>query len=447
MTSVIDDATDLLQHLIRNACVNEGTIASGHEHRSIDTLTSYLTGPGVEIVRYEPQPGRASLVLRIEGSDPQAPSLHLCGHVDVVPVNPAGWQRDPFGGELIDGVVWGRGAIDMLDTTATMAVAVRRLIDSGFRPRGTLIYSAVADEEALGTWGAEWLVDHEWDAVKSDYLLTEFGGARFPMATAGGPKLPVMAGEKGSAWTRLRVKGTPGHGSMPLHADNAAVKAGVVLGRIAAYRPTPKVHDLWERFVVGLGLNTAQRVALTHARTLDVAIKRLPPGVERMFSASTRTTFSPNIISSGTKINVIPDSATIDIDIRTLPGDDGDTVLRMLADAVGDLWADCEVVFQKGNPATSSPVETPLWDTLARVSGKLVPGATTVPMILMGATDARFFRRKGVVAYGYGLLSERIPFDQFSGMFHGNDERVDQESLGLSAELFEQVAREFVGPQ
>ena len=119
----------------------------------------------------------------------------------------------------------------------------------------------------------------------------------------------------------------------------------------------------------------------------------------------------------------------------------------MLADAVGDLWADCEVVFQLSNPATSSPVDTPLWDTLARVTGKLVPGATTVPMLLMGATDARFFRRKGVVAYGYGLLSERIPFDQFSGMFHGNDERVDQESLGLSAELFEQVAREFVGPR
>jgi len=446
MTSVVDEATDLLQHLIRNACVNDGTADSGHEDRSIDTLTSYLAAPGVEIVRYEPRPGRASLVLRIEGTDPAAPSLHLCGHVDVVPVNPAGWQRDPFGGELVDGTVWGRGAVDMLDTTATMAVAVRRLIDSGFRPRGTLIYSAMADEEALGTWGAEWLVDHEWAAVKSDYLVTEFGGARFPLATAGGPKLPVMAGEKGSAWTRLRVRGTPGHGSMPLHADNAAVKAGAVLGRIAAYRPPARIHDLWGRFIDGLGLSAAQRFALMHTTTLDVAIGRLPPGVERMFSASTRTTFSPNVVSSGVKINVIPDNATIDIDVRTLPGDDGEPVLRMLADAIGDLWADCEVVFQKSNPATSSPVDTPLWDTLARVTGTLVPGATTVPMILMGATDARFFRRKGVVAYGYGLLSEKIPFDEFSGMFHGNDERVDQESLRLSAELFERVAREFVGP-
>jgi len=446
MKTVVDDATDLLQHLIRNACVNDGTVGSGHEDRSIDTLTAYLTAPGVEVVRYEPQPGRVSLVLRIEGTDAAAPSLHLCGHVDVVPVNPAGWQRDPFGGELVDGTVWGRGAIDMLDTTATMAVAVRRLIDSGFHPRGTLIYSAVADEEALGTWGAEWLIDHEWDAVKSDYLLTEFGGARFPLATAGGPKLPVMAGEKGSAWTRLRVKGTPGHGSMPLHADNAAVKAGVVLGRIAAYRPPPQIHDLWQRFVDGLGLSAPQRLALTHTATLDRAIGRLPRGVERMFSASTRTTFSPNIISSGIKINVIPDSATIDIDIRTLPGEDGAPVLRMLADAIGDLWSECEVVFQMSNQATTSPVETPLWDVLAKVTARLVPGAKTVPMILMGATDARFFRRKGVVAYGYGLLSDKIPFDQFSQMFHGNDERVDQESLRLSADLFEHVARELLGP-
>jgi acetylornithine deacetylase/succinyl-diaminopimelate desuccinylase-like protein len=233
---------------------------------------------------------------------------------------------------------------------------------------------------------------------------------------------------------------------MPLHADNAAVKAGAILGRIAAYRPPARIHDLWQRFVDGLGLSAAQRFALTHTTTLDTAIGRLPRGVERMFSASTRTTFSPNVVSSGVKINVIPDSATIDIDVRTLPGDDGEPVLRMLAEAIGDLWADCEVVFQKSNPATTSPIGTPLWDVLTEVTGKLVPDATTVPMILMGATDARFFRRKGVVAYGYGLLSERIPFDQFAQMFHGNDERVDQESLRLSAELFEQVAREFIGP-
>src|SRR2546428_5535552 len=225
MPTLVDETTDLLQQLIRNECVNDGTAASGHEVRSVDTLEAYLRTPGVEMERYEPSPGRGNLVLRIDGTDKSAPSLHLMGHMDVVPVNRDGWRHDPFGGELIEGEVWGRGAIDMLDVTASMAVAIRRLLSSGFHPRGTLIYSAVADEEAMGTHGAKWLVDNKWDDVKSDYMVTEFGGARFPIGGGGTTKLPIMTAEKGSQWTRLRVKGTPRHRSMPHHSDNAPVKA------------------------------------------------------------------------------------------------------------------------------------------------------------------------------------------------------------------------------
>ena len=130
------------------------------------------------------------------------------GHTDVVPVNPDGWQRDPFGGEVVDGDVWGRGAVDMLNLTATMAVAFRDLARSGFTPRGTLVYLAVADEENLGTWGAEHLLDHERDAVQADYVVTEAGG--FQMPTPRGPRLPVIVGEKGSYWCRITVRGTPG---------------------------------------------------------------------------------------------------------------------------------------------------------------------------------------------------------------------------------------------
>ena len=223
MATLVEETTDLLQHLIRNECVNDGTPASGHEIKSVETLESYLRTPGIEMQRYEPMPGRGSLVLRIEGTDKTAPSLHLMGHTDVVPVTRASWRHDPFGGELIDGEVWGRGAIDMLDVTASMAVALKRLLASGFKPKGTLIYSAVADEEALGTYGAQWLTENKWDEVKSDYLVTEFGGVRMPIGT--GAKMPIMTAEKGSQWTRLRVKGTPGHGSMPYKSDNALVKA------------------------------------------------------------------------------------------------------------------------------------------------------------------------------------------------------------------------------
>ena len=174
------ETTDLLQQLIQNACVNDGRVESGAEIRSVDLLEQYLGSTGLDVQRFEPQPGRASLVARIEGSDPSAKSLLLMGHTDVVPVNPDGWRRDPFAGEIIDGEVWGRGAVDMLNLTATMAVAFRHLALSGFRPRGTLIYLAVADEENLGTWGAEHLLTRENEAVAADYVVTEAGGFQVP---------------------------------------------------------------------------------------------------------------------------------------------------------------------------------------------------------------------------------------------------------------------------
>src|SRR4051794_28178225 len=163
--------------MIRNACVNDGSAESGHEDRNADVLAAYLGSTGLDVERYDAAPGRTSLVARIEGSDPTtAPSLCLMGHTDVVPVNPDGWSNDPFGGELIEGEVWGRGAIDMLCITSSMAVAFRQLAGEGFRPRGDLIYFGVADEEAGGHWGAEYMIDHHWDAVGAQYVLTESGG-------------------------------------------------------------------------------------------------------------------------------------------------------------------------------------------------------------------------------------------------------------------------------
>lgn len=445
MTDLTAETTDVLQRLIRNSCVNEGTPESGHEIRSVDLLESYLRAPGVEMKRYEPVPGRASLVVRIEGSDPKATSLHLMGHTDVVPVTPSGWREDPFAAELIDGEVWGRGAVDMLGVTASMAVAVRRLLESGFRPKGTLIYSAVADEEALGTYGAAWLTANAWDDVKADYVVTEFGGMRFPLS-GGSPKLPLIVAEKGSQWTRLRVRGTPGHGSMPYQSDNALVKAAEIITRVGKYRAPLRLQSIWRQFIDGLDLPAASRLALTNAATFDMALDRGPEGTAPMFYAATRTTFSPNIAHSGVKLNVIPDSAEVDIDIRTIAGDDGPKVREMLREAIGDeLWKDVEIAAEGDNPASESPTGTPLWDTLTKVTQKLVPGAETIPFLIVGATDARFFRRKGVTAYGYGLMSDRISFRDFAKMFHGNNERIDQESLRLSTELFEQTARAFVG--
>ena len=442
MATLVEETTDLLQHLIRNECVNDGTPASGHEMKSVETLESYLRTPGVEMQRYEPSPGRGSLVLRIEGTDETAPSLHLMGHTDVVPVTRASWRHDPFGGELIDGEVWGRGAIDMLDVTASMAVAIKRLLASGFKPKGTLIYSAVADEEALGTYGAQWLTENKWDEVKSDYLVTEFGGVRMPIGT--GAKMPIMTAEKGSQWTRLRVKGTPGHGSMPYKSDNALVKASEIITRIAKYKAPLHLQELWKAFIDGSDLPAVQRMALTTPATFDAALDRMPEGADRMMYAATRTTLSPNIAHGGVKVNIIPDSAEVDIDIRTLPGDDGEGVRKMLRDAAGDLWKDVEVVHEGSNPATSSPIDTPLWKALTKVTQSLIPGSTTLPFLIVGATDARYFRRKGVTAYGYGLMSDKIPFGEFSKLFHGNNERIDQGSLELMTPLWDGLVREML---
>ena len=441
-TSVRDEVTDLLQHLIRNACVNDGTVGSGHESRSVDVLAQYLGGTGLDLERYEPKPGRENLVARIEGSDPSAPTLLLMGHTDVVPVTPESWKRDPFGGELVDGEVWGRGAVDMLNLTASMAVAFKGLAKAGFKPKGTLVYLAVADEESLGTWGAEHLVNEQRDAVAADYVITESGG--FQMPAPSGPKLPVLVGEKGSYWCRLTVKGTPGHASQPFRTDNALVTAAEVVRRLADYRPAAQIHNIWRDFIAGVDFPPEVSEPLLDADRIDEFCEVLPLGLAREAHACTHTTFAPTIIHGGTKTNVIPDEVAIEVDIRTLPGQKGADVHRMIEHALGDLVERVDITPFADDESTASPSDTPLWDTLQRVSGRLVQDSAIVPFLTVGATDARFFRRVGSVAYGYGLFSRKLSFEDYGTMFHGNDERVDVESLELSTRLWDATARDLL---
>ncbi len=443
MTTSTAEVTDLLQLLIRNACVNDGTRGSGNETRSADLLAGYFDGSGVDVERYEPSPGRTSLVARIEGSRPEAPTLLLMGHTDVVPANAERWQRDPFGGELVEGEVWGRGAVDMLNLTASMAVATRRLAASGFRPEGTLIFLAVADEEALGTWGAEHLAQHERDAVTADYVITESGGIPVPGGD-GAVRLPVLVGEKGSCWTTLRITGTPGHASQPYASDNALVTAAQVVQRLADFRPETRIHDAWRRFLGGMGYPDEVTAPLLNPDTFLDALGTLPTGMAREFHACTHTTIAPTVVHGGTKTNVIPDCVDVQLDIRTLPGQSVDDVRALLDEALGDLAGRVEMVEVHDDPATESPVDTPLWDSLSRISQAFYTGSHLVPLLSVGATDARFFRRLGVTSYGFGMFSEKLTFEDYSRMFHGDDERVDVDSLRLSTELWEAVARDLL---
>lgn len=438
--------TELLQSLIRNECVNDGGPDSGGESRNADVLESYLSGAGIEIERLAARPGRDSIVARIEGTDPGAPTLCLMGHTDVVPVNPDGWSRDPFAGDVVRAVdgtdeVWGRGAIDMLNITSSMAVAFRQLVVDGFRPRGTLIYLGVADEEAGGHWGAEYLVDNHWDAVGADYVLTETGG--WSSVRADGTRhIAVSVAEKGVAWSRLRVHGTPGHGSMPYAADNALVKAAEVVRRLAEFSTRPHLDDLWFAQLDALELPDELRAALSSPDTLGDAIATLPVPLAKRVHACTHTTISPNVAHGGQKTNTIPDVIELDIDMRTVPAESTEIADAYLREALGDLWADVELIPLQRAEASRSAGDNPLWDALSRQAQVAFPGATLQPGIMVGGTDARYYREKGAIAYGAALFSGDMTLESFGSRFHGNDERIDTSSLGLSGEFWYGIARQ-----
>ena len=442
--SLPSQTVELLQALIRNACVNDGTAESGQEVRNADLLEAYLGSVGLDVQRFEPTPGRTSLVARIEGSDPSAPSLCLMGHTDVVPVNVDGWSRDPFAGELVDGEVWGRGAVDMLNLTASQAVVMRSLADSGFRPRGDLIFFAVADEESGSVHGARWMADNEADAIRADYVLTENGGLH--AGTEFAPVISVNVAEKGASWRRLTVRGTPGHGSMPYRSDNALVKAAAVVQRLAEYQPQPRFHELWRAQVESMGLPDEARDQLMDEDRVDGFLADVPHvGTAGHLHACTHTTFSPNVGHAPGKTNVIPDRVSIDVDIRTMPGDHTEEVEAHLHEALGDLADHVEVEVIMDDAASSSRIDTPLWDALERAVTKPFPSARLNPQFIVGFTDARVYREMGSVAYGAGLLSPGISGGEFARRFHGHDERIDVESLRLTTDLYMDVCRDMLG--
>jgi acetylornithine deacetylase/succinyl-diaminopimelate desuccinylase-like protein len=439
MTDALTNETvELLQHMIRNKCVNDGTADSGFETRNADLLRDYLGPIGLDIQEYEPTSGRSSIVARIEGTDPDAPSLCLMGHTDVVPVNESGWSRDPFGGELVNGEVWGRGAVDMLNLTSSMAVAFRHLATTGFRPRGDLIYFAVADEESGSAHGMQWFADHEPDAIRADYVLTEEGGLHTGPRES--PFISINVGEKGVAWRRLRVKGTPGHGSTPYKADNALMTAAAVIQRIGAYKPPPRFHELWTSTVDSLGVDESK---------IDQFLDAMPhPGPAVFLHSCTHTTFSCNTVAGGParmKTNVIPDTVEIGVDVRTLPGETHDDVTAHLRDALGDLYDRVDVEVIMNDPASISRTDNALWDSLERAIAKPFPTGRVTPQLVVGFTDARIYRNMGAIAYGAGLFSPDVDPAEFGRRFHGNDERVDVESLRLTTNLWLDVVKDLLG--
>jgi acetylornithine deacetylase/succinyl-diaminopimelate desuccinylase-like protein len=267
-----------------------------------------------------------------------------------------------------------------------------------------------------------------------------------PLPSTTGPKLPVIVAEKGAYWCTLRIRGTPGHASMPFRTDNALVTAAEVVRRVGTYQPKAKILDEWRRYVAELELPKELEAALTDPGRVLEAVRTLEPlGLARIAHACTHTTFSPNVVHGGSKINVIPDRIAIDVDVRALPGVSPLDVDAMLKEALGDLASAVEIEAPRGQEGSTTSLDTPLADALSRVTQALMPGSKIIPRLTGGATDSRFFRWKGVPSYGFALHSRRIPYTDYPLMFHGNNERIDTESLRLSATMWEALCRDFLG--
>jgi acetylornithine deacetylase/succinyl-diaminopimelate desuccinylase-like protein len=431
----------LLQELIRNRCVNDGTADSGFEHRSVATLIDYFGRAG-EIV--EPHPGRQNLVYRLPGTDPGAPGLALLPHLDVVPVTEASWRHDPFGAEIIDGFVWGRGAVDMLNLTASMAAVFRRYLTGEVAPLpGDLVFAAVADEEAGGRFGAGYLADARWDLVACDYLLTEVATPGF--RTGAGLTLPVTVAEKGPAWRSLRLAGTPGHGSQPYGTDNALVGMAEAI-TLLANSPTPvDISPGWIQFIGSIGLPQDLVARLIDPDRVDGAIEELDdPAFARWVHACTHLTVAPTLLQAGQKQNTIPDLGEASLDVRLTPGQDEAALDDMFRKVLGpDLYQRIEIIDDLDFPANASDPHGPLWDAIAAAAEELAGPATLVPMLTPVLTDGRYFRRRGVTVYGVGLFEENMRFSEALSMFHGNNERVGIGSVDLTERMLAAVIAEF----
>jgi acetylornithine deacetylase/succinyl-diaminopimelate desuccinylase-like protein len=287
------------------------------------------------------------------------------------------------------------------------------------------------------------MFQHHPEAIDATYCLTELGGWSH-VDPHGHRHVTINIGEKGLAWRRLRVHGTPGHGSMPFGADNALVKAAEIVRRLTEHHPTPSLGDVWDAQVRAMALPAELEAAMLSPDHVDDAIAMLPIPIARSCHAMTHTTMSPNIAVGGQKTNTIPDTVDIDVDIRTVPGTSRADVEAMLATALGDLAAHVDVTVLQHSDATLSPAQTELWDAVARQTQVAYPGANLVPGIVVGGTDARYYRDRGRIAYGTGLFSPGMDMATFGSRFHGHDERIDVESLALATEFWIGIANDLL---
>ena len=433
-----DEVISLLQTMIRNACVNDGVHAE--EMRNIETLAKYFDSYKISYEIFESKPGRGNLLATFGEGKPRV--MFGPSHVDVVPANEAEWEVPPFSAEIRDGYIWGRGAVDMLNTVASQAVAFAHLTaNPEFKPKGTLMFAAVSDEEAGGIWGVKWLLENHPDKFSADYTMSEAGGLPIKEGTK---KFLYQIGEKGMYPIRMKAKGIPGHGSVPLASDNALLKITEAMTKLGQYKTPLVILPFWKEFVNSLDLPFLQRKLLTSKiflpRIITKLVKKRDPMGPFIHSLTTMT-ISPNHVYGSLKLNVVPGEAYGEVDIRLLPGQDDEYAKKHIRKALGEkLYNELEFEVPFYNPGNDSPTNTPLWKAIEKSVQELIPGSEIVPFVLPAVTDSRYYRARGTVSYGAALFDPNESMKGVMNLAHGRNERISINSLWLSTQFFAKTA-------
>ena len=445
--SLGEQTVDLLGRLVRLGCVNDLTADSGGEERAADLLEDFFAGLPVSIERITPHPGRTSLVVTVEGADPRSAGtpLTLLGHTDVVPVDEAKWTRDPFGAQIEDDVMWGRGTVDMLHLTAAMAVVTRevaRRAQDGNPPARSLVFVAAADEEARGGLGVPWIGERRADALPWDAALSEMGGAHI-RGRRGGDNVVVVVGEKGAAQRRLHIRGDAGHGSVPLGRTSAVERLSQVSAALSAARWPTATDEVWASFVRAFEFDETTETSLING-TYEGDYSEFED-LAAFAHAISHVTVAQTVARSGGPINVMPSHATLELDIRTLPGVDDDDVDAAITAALGDLSEYVTIERLLSEAATASSIDTDLYRAIEAALVKRYPGASVVPVLFPGGSDLRVARRRGGIGYGFGAVDSGASLGQVYSQLHAHDEHIALADVRATVEVLHEVATTYLG--
>lgn len=422
-----DEAVDLCRDLIRFASVNDGTGRGKGEREAAEYVAGKLAEVGLEPQVFEPAQNRTSVVTRVPGEDPSRPALLIHAHLDVVPANAKDWTYDPFAAEVADGAIWGRGAVDMLDMDAMTLAVVRDRMRTGRKPPRDVVLAFVADEEAGGVFGAQWLVEKQPQLFEGcTEAISEVGG--FSLSVNDDLRLYMIeTAQKGIAWIRLTATGTAGHGSM-VNDDNAVTRLCEAVARLGAYdfpiHVTKTVRAFLDEVSDAFGIEL-------DPDDMQATVAKLGP-LARIVGATLRGTANPTMLDAGYKHNVIPGTASAMVDGRFLPGFEKEYEQEL--DAAIGPGVTREYVHY--DIALETEFEGALVDAMSHALRAEDPGARAVPYMLSGGTDAKSFSRLGMRCFGFSPL--RLPADlDFSGMFHGVDERVPLDSLKFGVRVLD----------